>query len=141
LQRAVACKADLFGLLLELRDRRVFVWCPSVLRIDRHRRDEGVVADVTERVDRLEHNPRNVAGRVDHGVEAAAGERAEGGVTVAWQLLEFREELGSRPASVEQHHVMAAYEGGFDQVTAEELGAAEHEDLHTPSLCSQHAMS
>ncbi len=40
-------------------------------------------------------------------------------------------ELGPRLAAVEQRHVVAAGERRFDDVPAEELRAAEHQNLHT----------
>ena len=88
------------------------------------------MADVAERADRLLHDPRHVAARVDDRVEVAALERGEVAVAVAAQPLHVGEEVGLRLAAVEQRDVVPARERDVDDVPAQELGAAEDEDLH-----------
>jgi ribosomal protein S18 acetylase RimI-like enzyme len=88
------------------------------------------MAHVAERVDRLAHDARHVAARVDDRVEVAAAQLVEPAVAVAAQLLGLREELGPRLAAVEERHVVAVRERGVDDVTAEELSATEDEHAH-----------
>ena len=95
------------------------------------------MADVAERVERLGDDAGDVAARVDDGVEVSAAERGEVAVAVATELFDGRKQLGARLAAVEQRHVVAACEGHIDGVAAQELGAAEDENLHTLSLCRQ----
>ncbi len=88
------------------------------------------MADLTERVKRLGDEARHAAARIDDGVEVAARERAEVAVAVATELLDLREQLGSRLPAVEERDLVAAREGGVDDVAAEELSPAENEDAH-----------
>ena len=109
--------------------------------VDRDRRDEGVVADIAERIDRLPDDARHVAARVDDGVERAAGERGEVAVAVAVQLLDVREELGPRAAAVERGHGVPARERDLARVAAAELRAAEDEDAHPATLRQVQSLS
>ncbi len=130
LQRAVGLASKLLGFLDELRDRRALVRGRRQVGVDRHRRDERVVADVGECVECRAHDPRHVAARVDHRVEPPAVERAEISVAVAAQLLGVGEELGPRLAAIEHRHFVAVLQCRLDHGAAEELCTAEHEDAH-----------
>ena len=78
--------------------------------------------------------PRDVAGGVEHGVPPAALERREPAVAVAVQLLDLRKESGVRLAAVESGHLVPAGERGLDQRVAEELRAADQEQLQASGL-------
>ena len=93
------------------------------------------MADLAENVERLLDEARDIAARVDDGVEGAAFERAEVVVAVAAQLLDLGEELGPRLPAVEQRDLVAPLECDVDGVAAEELRAAENQDAHTLTLC------
>ena len=93
------------------------------------------MADVAERVDRVLHDARHVAARVDDRVECASFERGQVTVTVTVQLLDVREQLGPGLAAVEERDAVTTFERRVDDVAAEELRSAEHEDAHTLTLC------
>jgi hypothetical protein len=81
---------------------------------------------------------RSVRGGIDHGVEGSAAERPQFTVAVAPQLLDLREEVWVLPPAVEKRHFMSSGERGFDDVTANENGSTEDQDLHvTRRLSSQ----
>src|SRR5262249_25510533 len=101
-----------------------------VVAVHRDRRHERVVRDVTERVDRRADDPWYVAARVDDRVEAPSGECAEVAVAVADELLGLGKELRAGVAAVEECDLVSARECLRDDVPAEELRAAEDEQLH-----------
>ena len=92
------------------------------------------MADLAEGRERVANEARHAPARVDDRVERASGERAEVAVAVAAELFDAGEQVGPRPAAVEQGHVVTAFQGGVDHVAAEEERAAEDEDPHTLSL-------
>jgi broad specificity phosphatase PhoE len=89
------------------------------------------VAYVVERSERRCDHARDVPARVDDCVERAPSQCSEIAVPVSPELFDVREKLGTRLSAVEQGHVVAARQRGLDDVAAEKLGAAEHEETHT----------
>ena len=135
LQPAVGAAADLLRrLVLQRRERPVLVLWRGEAGVDGDRRDEDVSLDaVAQRTRGVADEPRDVARHVEAGVPAAAVERAEAAVAVADDVLDLREDPGVRAAAVEQRRLVAGSERRLDERAADELGAAENEDLHTSS--------
>ena len=135
-QRAVGVEPNLLGLLGKRRHGAVLAERACVLGVHRHCRDECVVADLTQGVDRLAHDAWDITARVDDRVEVPVCECAEVAVAVADQLFDAGEQLGSCLAAVEERDLMAALEGGLDHMAAEELRSSEDEHAHSLTLCT-----
>ena len=86
-----------------------------------------------QQLDRLPHDARQVPRDVDHGVPAAAPQRVELAVTVAEQPLDAGEQLGIRPAAVEERDLVPALERRLDGRATEELGPAEDQKSDSAS--------
>src|SRR5439155_12901927 len=122
LQRAVRREGDLLdGRIVECSDRRPLVVARGSLRIDGAARDEGVLLDRTaEELRRGADDARREARGVDDRVPLAALESREIAVSIAQEPFDLREELGIRPASREDGHLVATVERRLDDVAAEE---------------------
>jgi hypothetical protein len=114
---------DLLGVHVAVR-LRVLVRRAREIGVDRSRRDEEVVGRFYE-LDRLAHDTGEIAGDIDRGVPAAAGQRVELAVPVAAQFLDLGIEIGVRLAAVEQRQLVIALERRVDDRAAEELRPAE----------------
>ena len=68
-----------------------------------------------------------------HASHVAAVERTEAAVPVAEDVLGLGKEAGVRLAAVEERQLVARGERRLDDRAADELRAAENEDLHRSS--------
>ena len=135
LQPAVGAAVDLLRrLVLQPGKSPVLVLRSGKAGVDGDRRDEEVPADPVAQCGRgIADEPRDVARDVEAGVPAAAVEGAEASVAIADHVLDLREDPGVRPTAVEERQLVAGSERRFDERPADELRAAENEDLHTSS--------
>ena len=95
--------------------------------VDRSRRDEEVVGRL-DQLDRLPHDPGEVARDVHHGVPRAAAEGIELPVAVPAELLDVGEELRVRPAAVEERDLVPPRERRLDERVTDELRPTEDEE-------------
>jgi hypothetical protein len=135
LQPAVRRHVDrLRRLVGERREPRSLVARLREVGVDGDRRDVDVAVDrVAEQLRRVADEARQVAGDVHARVPGPTREHAEPAVAVGEHVLDVGEQPRTGAAAVEEGQPVPAREGRFDERAADELGAAEDEDLHTSS--------
>lgn len=136
LEPAVAPRRDLLSLDVPRRrllDRGVLADSGRLeVGVDGDGGDEDVALDgAGEELRRGLDVARQVAVDVDRNVPAPPGESGEVLSAVAVEMLGLGEQLGVRPATMEQGDLMAGRERGLGEVAPDETGAAEDQDPHS----------
>src|SRR2546423_11521799 len=98
-------------------ERRRLVGRTAEVGVDRARRDEEVVRRL-DQLDRLPHDPREIARDVGDGVPRAAAEGVELAVAIPAELLDLREELRVRPAAIEERDLVPSRQSRLDERAA-----------------------
>jgi hypothetical protein len=89
-----------------------------------------VIRCVLQQLGRLPNDARNIARDIDHPVEGAVVQCTQAPVPVTVDLIDALEDARIRVAAVEQGYPVPACDGALHEVAADELGAAEDQEMH-----------